>query len=557
MRQSSWRRRSLALALCLSLAAPHIAAAQTPPAAVAEPAALTAAHWREDLRFLVAKLTTRHPDPYRRVGRDKFEAAVAALDANLPTLPRNRIIVEMMRLAALIGDGHTRVDPRKDKAFRFAALPIKLYRFEDGLFVRAALPGHADLLGWKVERIGGVPIVEAERRMSPLISADSMMGKLQLTPLYLGMPDILEATGLSTATDRATLLLSKGGRRRTVTLRSGAVDPPWPSDTDIMLTTPPGWVDARATATPIALQDVLDLHRLIDLPAHKAIYVQLNKVTDLDSGTLDAFGERILERARSTGARSIILDLRFNQGGNGDLRNGLVRSLIRAGEGGRRLFVLTGRGTFSASQFLIDDLVRLADAIVIGEPASSSPSSFGDAFRDLLPNSGVTLRTSIYWWQHAQNFNPYTFVDRATPSRFADYAAGRDPALEAALRFVPPAPLWNSLRAAAAKGEATASAMVAAHLADPAHRYANVNLDLPRAAEEIFSAGHKPEALIAAKAVAQALPAVVDGWVVLSFVALENKRGSIAATAARKSLALDPNHRGARTLLENALAAGG
>ena len=63
----------------------------------------------------------------------QFDAAVADLDRRIPQLQRNQIIVGMMRIAAMVGDGHTRVDPRKDKAFGFRSLPLKLYWFEDGI----------------------------------------------------------------------------------------------------------------------------------------------------------------------------------------------------------------------------------------------------------------------------------------------------------------------------------------------------------------------------------------------------------------------------------------
>ena len=129
---------------------------------------------------------------------------------------------------------------------------------------------------------------------------------------------------------------------------------------------------------------------------------QLNWVADTDTQSLDQFGRRILTRARQSNPREIVLDLRLDQGGNGNLANGFVASLIKAEDKDTKLFVLTGRGTFSASQFILNDLDRLSDALFVGEPASSKPSSFGDAFKAELPNSHLSMRTSIYWWQEGK-----------------------------------------------------------------------------------------------------------------------------------------------------------
>jgi cytochrome c-type biogenesis protein CcmH/NrfG len=87
----------------------------------------------------------------------------------------------------------------------------------------------------------------------------------------------------------------------------------------------------------------------------------------------------------------------------------------------------------------------------------------------------------------------------------------------------------------------------------PEHRYANVKLALPRAAELVFAKGHATEALPAAQAVAEALPKTIDSWVVLAYVALKNGDKATAKRAAEQAMALDPNNRTARDLLNQAV----
>jgi hypothetical protein len=457
-----------------------------------------------------------------------------------------------MRIAAMVGDGHTRVDPRKDDRFGFPSLPLKLYLFEDGLYVRAAAPDQAALLGARVEAIGGVPVEEAMRRAAEISSRDNEIGPRLFIPLYLAMPDILHALELSDSREAATLTLRRGKRRWTVRVAARQVDPRWPPDTDISLTTSEGWLDARTTPQPpLWLQAPLDYHRLVELPERSAIYAQLNMVTDISGQTIAQFGKRIRERAQAVNPRALILDLRLNQGGNGYLRNGLVRELIRAEDEDTRLFVLTWRGTFSASQFILDDLARLTDAVLIGEPASSKPSSFGDAYRMAMPNSGITVRSSIVYWQEGQNKDPWTWVDVAAPLSFADYAAGRDPALEAALAYTPPPPLRERLAAAAdAGGAAGLRQAVQAYWSDPASRYANRILPLLRAAEGLNNGGRGEDALLVAQMVAEWAPRNLDAALVQAFVAHRNGRNELARAASLRVLEIDPHNRTVRPLLE-------
>ena len=538
------------------------ASAQSPavaPAKLTAPApALTAEQWRADLHVMAQEMERRHKNLYHTVTRERFAGAVADLDARIPSLERNQIIVGMMRIAAMVGDGHTNVSPLKDSKFGFRSLPLKLYLFADGLHVRAAAPPYAALVGAKVTAIGGVPVDDAIRRATEISPRDNEITPTLYVPVFLGMPDILQALGMSTTRDSAVLSLERAGKRWTVSVPAGSVEPSWPSDTDISLVTPAGWVDARTTAQPpLWLRAPLDYHRLADLPEQKAVYAQLNMVTDVEGETLGEFGRRIRARAESTNPRAVILDLRLNRGGNMDLRFGFIRELIKTEDADTRLFVLTGRGSFSATQSILDDLSRYTDAILVGEPASSKPNSFGDSYRIVLPNSGITVRTSILWHQLDNGNEPWTPVDIAAPLTLADYAAGRDPALEAALHYTPTPPLAAQLLSAArGGGTAAVSRTLASYLEDPSHRYADVRHQLIVAPQDLAGAKHNDEALYVAQFAAERFPRHSDSWNVLAHVAESAGRLDVARQAATRALELDPNDRQVRSLLERLRSAG-
>jgi hypothetical protein len=545
---------SLAAALLALLSAAQAATAQPAPAIpVAGPVySLTAEQWRADLKFMSDQLQVRHKNLYHTVSREKFAAAVADLDARIPTLQRNEIIVGMMRIAAMVGDGHTRVDPRKDIRFGFPSLPLRLYLFEDGLFIRAASPQYSSLVGAKVEAVNGVPVQDAIARVSEIISKDNEMATLLIAPVYLDMPDILNALKLSPTSSAATFTVRKDGRTSTVTIPAGAIAPSWPDDTDGSFMTPEGWVDARTAAqAPLWLQAPLDFHRAIDLPAQKALYTQLNMVTDVKGESLRQFGERIRTQAQTTNPRALIVDLRLNYGGNMDLRSGYVRELIKAEDDDTRLFVFSARGSFSATEAILVDLRRLTDAVFVGEPASSKPNSYGDGYRTRMPNSGIAVQTSIYWHQLAgQSQAPWTGVDIAAPLTFTDYVAGRDPALEVALNYAPrPTLRARLLDAAKAGGVKAVRDTVAAFQADRANRYLNLGLMVALAAESLLEAQHPEEALAVAEIGARDYPNSVDTNIVLADVADRTKHSEVALRAARRTLELEPTNRNARDIV--------
>ena len=439
---------------------------------------------------MVSELERRHKNLYHTISREEFAAAVAALDARIPTLKRHQIIVQLMRLAVAVNDGHTNVHPQRDPKIGFRSLPLRLYLFDDGLHVRAAAPEHAGLVGAKVEAIGGVPVTEAIRRVSAIISRDNEVGVKPFVPIYLAMPEIQNALGLSTTTEASSLTLRKGNKKRTVEVPNGEVLPPMPSDTDTSLMTPGGWVDARASAAkPLWLVDALDLHRMVPLPDRKALYIQLNEVGNEEGQTLEEFASRIAAEAKATNPERIVVDLRLARGGSGELRIPFFRELIKAEDEDTALYPIIGRSTFSATQFIANDLDEYTEAVFVGEPTGSSPVHYGDSRRITLPNSGITVRASTLWHQRgARERLDWIAPDVAAPLNFADYTAGRDPALEAALTATEPEPLNEQLSQAIARGGlAEGLRLFDTYVADPKNAYADVPFQTALAGYGLFN----------------------------------------------------------------------
>ncbi|HET6891206.1 MAG TPA: tetratricopeptide repeat protein, partial [Pyrinomonadaceae bacterium] len=63
--------------------------------------------WRHDLSFFEAEVKRMGYDPFQKVSEAQFHSEVQRLRADVPSLTDNQIIVRIMRLTALVGDGHT------------------------------------------------------------------------------------------------------------------------------------------------------------------------------------------------------------------------------------------------------------------------------------------------------------------------------------------------------------------------------------------------------------------------------------------------------------------
>jgi len=496
-------RRSLA-ACVLALALVH--ARPSPAQQLARrPPLLTAAEavrWREDLRYLAAEMPKRHRNLYHNLSPTEFARAVRRLDARIPTLRRHQVILELARLVARVGDGHTNVAPARDPKIGFQALPLRLYLFSDGLWIRAADSAHAELVGSRIVRIGRASVVQAVAAVGPLVGRDNDMGLEFAAPFLLVMPEVLQGLGLIDDMQRVPLVLERYGQQRTVVLEPSGPAPLMARDTDRSWEVPDRWTDARGEPErwPLWLRQPGNKFWFEYLPAQRALYVQFNEVNDKPDETVARFADSLFGFARAHGAERLVLDLRLNGGGNGEFNRPLVLGLIRAERLDVRghLFVLIGRRTFSAAQFLATELENWTDAIFVGEPTASRGNQYGDSYRITLPNSGVTVRVSTLYWQLSdpRDTRPWTPPEVATDLSFADYRANRDPALEAALSWTSEPSLADRMRAALDRGSAAAmDSVYRGFTADPRHRWTSTEEPVNGLGYALLQAGRTADAL--------------------------------------------------------------
>lgn len=197
-----------------------------------------------------------------------------------------------------------------------------------------------------------------------------------------------------------------------------------------------GWIDAR-DASPAP--DPLWL-KAIQSPFHfehsgNLLYVQVNTVANAPDETLAHFAQRLHDEIAATKPEKVAIDLRQNRGGDGTLIVPLIRAIIQSQEIDREghLFGIIGPATFSAAQMLTDALERYTNITFVGEATGSKGNTYGDSRKITLPNSGITVRVSIYYWQ---NWYPWdkrdaTIPQISAPMTFDAYRRKSDPAVEA------------------------------------------------------------------------------------------------------------------------------
>ncbi len=395
------------------------------------------AGWRQDVDYLVHEAKRMHAGPEHLAFSTAFASAARALKARVPELTNDQIVMEMRAILVTLGDGHSAIyGPGPDSPLTFdgGILPLEFHEFTDGLYVIDGVGALARYAGARVLRFGDVPAERALAELARYTNHDNAMTVRWLGDFFI-LPtlDYLRAIGAAGAGHTVTLTLREtNGVVRTLTVEAPDGPLPFPRK----LRPPPD-----QSHPPLYLSQVDTNYWMRSLPDHDAVYFQFNQVRDRKGGlSIAQFADSLRFALVRTHAHALIVDVRHNNGGNNSLVRPLVRALVwwELADSAHRVFVITGRNTFSAAQNFINQLDRITNAVFVGEASSSSPNFTGEETSLILPYSRVVGSISTQYWQDSNPDDTRLYIEPDIPVGLSsvDYFAGRDPALEAIFQLI-------------------------------------------------------------------------------------------------------------------------
>lgn len=381
-----------------------------------------------DVEHYLVELERIHPEPYHAVSKAQYRAAADRLIAQLPELDDDELMVELLRLVALLGerDGHANMNPLAGGHRRELHLyPLATYEFADGIYVVAA-PGRPRLVGRKLVGIDGRPIAEVLRLVDPLVTYDNALSRAAHRSPYLVSAEILHGLGITATASRAVFTVEGVADAALTPVTAGAyvraLRPAYPNYLDGM----------PKRAKPLFVQKRGTSQWLTTIDRDRVVYFAYNTV----QGYPREIADRLLRLARRPKTRRVVIDLRNNGGGDINTYPYLLDTLkSRAINRRGKLVVLIGRTTFSAAVHFAVDLKRGTRATFIGEPTGGSPNHYSDTDPVALPVSGYTINVPrIHYVKLPGQSGLQLDPDVSVPLTGADFFAGRDPVLARAIR---------------------------------------------------------------------------------------------------------------------------
>jgi len=411
---------------------------------------------RQDLDYFrkLVEMDRSYQPEARRAAEDRIND----LQAASKTLDSAHFRVALMEILAMADNGHTHLDtdgspPKK--------LPVRVALFSDGPHVMRAMAEGETLLGGRVLSVDGKPVEEVLKRLMQLRGGNDAWRKLNAAELLVDQ-DVLVGTNIATDPDRSTWTAVTSDKRMvTTTMTATRHDNEpyvfikrWISSEPVAGFGAEWQAQKPDEALPVTFSDFDTAFRRMRLPHSCAMLIQLK--TNNDSGTkrLKDFLSDTERDMKSNKPCAVILDLRYDDGGNYMNTVSFARKIPELVEPQGRIVLLTGPATFSAG-ITTAAFVKESGGdrvTIVGESIGDRLSFFSEGNRACLPNEHLCISYErgkhdyahpctdwdICFWLnkvypvHVDSLQP----DRVVTISFDEWRQGHDPVFEEALNIV-------------------------------------------------------------------------------------------------------------------------
>jgi len=379
--------------------------------------------WKKDLNYLQEALPKKHANLFFKVSEEQFNRQIDALRNSVDNLNDDEIIDGMYKIAASVGDGHTKI--KRDFLKKY---PLQFYYFKDGVYVINTIGEYKEALYSKLIKINGQDIKSIEDKISPLIAKENEQSIKKALPGYLSIPEIVHGVKIVDSIDGEVTFTFENREGKKFDLNVASIDSK--ENIDYIIN---GEYDE---SYPLYMQNPTSNYWYKYLENDKTLYLKYNQCLEINKdGKISDFNNEILDFINNNSVDKFVIDMRDNGGGGQDRLDAIIQGIKNNEINNKnKFFVIVGRNTFSAA---IGDVVKWrkeTNATFIGQETSGKLNHYGSWDTFALPNSKLTVQYSTMYVNNGDDESDSFIPDKTIEISIDDYVNKKDPILDYILK---------------------------------------------------------------------------------------------------------------------------
>lgn len=403
--------------------------------------------WTQDIEYFKNEFVDK-AKTYTEDLKDSCLARLANLEDQIDELSDFQIKLELSRCVVLADNAHTTLPiVSKEK------IPLRFYRFSDGIYVIRTDSLSSTYLGSKILKINSVDVEEVEARLFPYISGLER-AKKQRTIDCITSPEILYEAGIIETEDFLSLTLVKNGQITEVSFGfvESKKDRAWYKNWANLYPDQFGqakwkFIKTNKDKLPLYLAKADQGVFYSFEEREKIAYFHINSFWN-DCPNFKELVDNFNEALKIKRDYTVVIDLRFHTGGDYTYSNKLATQPPKIINDDRKIYLITSNKTYSAAIVTAARVKYFAKdkIVIVGEEVGDRLKFWAESKACTLPNSGIKIynpRKEHDWRDNKRSifrthFANFLFgvpakdlkVDKEIGLSFKEFLDNRDPALD-------------------------------------------------------------------------------------------------------------------------------
>ena len=357
----------------------------------------------DEFEFMKEEVEMNHKNFFNTVSKEECEEEYKRLSSNIDGISYTDYYFVLSSFLALSNDSHTSLEAGDIYSY-FMYYPLQLNYVGDKVYVVSGLSDYKDYMGKEVTAINGVNIKVIEEIVSLVVPHDNTVYLKLWLNNQLNNTSFLSFINVAES-DKApvTLTFSNG--------KNVSLSPTLSQEIDR-----DEIISAFSSYSPYIYQGYYRAMEIRD----DVLLISYNTCSDNPSYPMKNFTSDLKKVLSKKKYSKIIVDLRYNGGGNSAVLNPVIK-LLKKEKCSK--YALIGENTFSSAILNALSLKDDADFTLVGTPTGGSINHYGELKSFTLPETGWEVYYSSKYFKLSKKYEgsiiPDVYIEKDAESYFS------------------------------------------------------------------------------------------------------------------------------------------
>lgn len=370
-----------------------------------------------DVTYLATTLEKSHKNLFANISKEAFDTQVETLKIKAESMSEAEYYYSLKELVASVGDAHTTISYNDSYYKHLNGLGFAVMKFEDGWHIMMLEEKNKQYLGYMLTGINDMSMDDLFEESKRIISHDNETWVMSQFSNTINFREPLEYLGAVEKDGEIVLKIQKDAKSEVELLPIESMN-----ETQILSA---NILSLERVATPLTSPS--GYYQAMELdPA--TFYIQYNQCKEAPDLPMVKFIEIVSEQLNKEAYAKIIIDMRYNTGGDSRIFESMIKELkdLQAMMN-FEVYTLIGENTFSSAIINTLQVKDELNATIVGSPSGGSVNGYGELQSFTLNNAPMVVYYSTKYFELVKDY-PYDSIypDIPIEKSFEDYVNGVD-----------------------------------------------------------------------------------------------------------------------------------